>query len=143
MKMLPGLGKMASQLEEKGMDESIMRRQEAIILSMTPMERAKPQLLNANRKKRIAAGSGTSVQDINRLVKQLQQMQTVMKRMRKMGMGKMMGMMKGMMGSQDAALLEQSMDPDLLANEMAGMKHGGGLNPADFLGPNPFLKGKK
>lgn len=143
MKMLPGLGKMAGQLQENGMDDSMMRRQEAIILSMTPEERSKPQILNANRKKRIAAGSGTSVQEINRIIKQLQQMQTVMKRMRKMGMGKMMGMMKGMMGSQDAALLEQSMDPDLLAKEMAGMKQGGGLNPADFLGPNPFLKGKR
>ena len=138
MKMLPGLSGMASQLEGKGMDDKVIKRQEAIILSMTPEERAKPQLLNAKRKIRIAAGSGTSVQDINRSVKQLQQMQTVMKRMKKMGMGKMMGMMKGMMGSQDAAMLEKSMDPDALRDMM-----GPGMNPNDILGSNPFLKGKR
>jgi len=139
MKMLPGLSGMAAQMEEKGMDDKVMKRQEAIILSMTTEERAKPQILNAKRKIRIAAGSGTSVQDINRSVKQLQQMQTVMKRMKKMGMGKMMGMMKGMMGSQDAAMLEKSMDPDALARDMMGS----GMNPSDFLGSNPFLKGKR
>lgn len=128
MKMLPGLSGMAAQMEEKGLDEKIMARQEAIILSMTPEERAKPQILNAKRKIRIAAGSGTTVQDINRSIKQLQQMQTMMKRMKKMGMGKMMGMMKGMMGPQDAAMLEEGMMD---------------MNPNDVLGPNPFLKGKR
>jgi signal recognition particle subunit SRP54 len=137
MKMMPGMGKMAGQLEEAGVDDSMLKRQEAIIYSMTKKERAKPELLNASRKKRIAAGSGTSVQDINRLVKQQQQMQTVMKRMRKMGMGKMMSMMKGMMGEQDAALLEQSMDPDALAKDMMGVQQGGG-NP---IGSNPFAGG--
>jgi signal recognition particle subunit SRP54 len=137
MKMMPGMGKMGGQLEEAGVDDSMLKRQEAIIYSMTKKERAKPELLNASRKKRIAAGSGTSVQDINRLVKQQQQMQTVMKRMRKMGMGKMMSMMKGMMGEQDAALLEQSMDPDALAKDMMGVQQGGG-NP---IGSNPFAGG--
>ncbi len=135
MKMLPGLGKMVSQMEQAGMDDSILRRQEAMILSMTPAERAKPKLLNASRRKRIAAGSGMSVQDVNRLVKQLEQMQTVMKRMKKMGMGKMMGMMKDMMGEQDAEMLMQSMDADALAKDMAKSKDG------DVLGANPFLSG--
>lgn len=142
MKMLPGLSGMAAQLEEKGMDDKVLKRQEAIILSMTAEERRKPQILNASRKKRIAAGSGTSVQDINRSIKQLQQMQTMMKRMKKMGMGKMMGMMKGMMGSQDQAMLDESMMKDLppgLARQMGDMK----FNPNDLLGANPFLKGKK
>ncbi len=128
-KMLPGIGKMAAQLEGK-MDESVMKRQEAIILSMTKMERAKPQLMNASRRRRIAEGSGTSVQDVNKLCKQQADMQTMMKRMKKMGMGKMMGMMKGMMGEKDAAMLEAGM-----AEEAAA---GGGL---PNLGPNPFAGG--
>jgi signal recognition particle subunit SRP54 len=134
MKMLPGLGNMMGQLEAAGVDESIFKKQEAIILSMTKAEREKPDLLNAKRKQRIAAGSGTTVQDINRLSKQLQQMQTVMKRMKKMGMGGMMKQMKGLMGGQDAALLDQAMDPDALAGDMAAM----GQDSGSLLGPNPF-----
>ena len=135
MKMLPGLGKMASQMEEAGMDDSVLKRQEAMILSMTPEEREKPKTLNASRRKRIAAGAGMTVQDVNKLVKQLEQMQTVMKRMKKMGMGKMMGMMKNMMGDQDAEMLMKSMDPDALAKDMAGLDEQGPL------GDNPFLPG--
>src|SRR5690606_13381088 len=115
-------GKIASQLEQSGMDDSMIKQQEAIILSMTLEERSNPKLLNASRRKRIAAGSGTSVQDVNRLAKQQDQMQKVMKKMKKMGMGKMMGMMKGMMGDADAQMLAQSMDPDALAEDMAGLK---------------------
>jgi signal recognition particle subunit SRP54 len=129
VKMLPGLGKMASQLEGK-MDGNVMKRQEAIILSMTKTEREKPQLLNASRRRRIAEGSGTSVQDVNKLCKQQADMQTMMKRMKKMGMGKMMGMMKGMMGDRDQMLLDESM-----AEEMAA----GGTLPD--LGANPFANG--
>jgi signal recognition particle subunit SRP54 len=92
-------------------------------------ERSRPVLLNASRKRRIAAGSGTTVQDINKLYKQLQDMQTVMKRMKKMGMGKMMGMMQGMMGEKDQALIAESMK--------------GNADPRDLLGANPFLKGKR
>ncbi len=135
MKMMPGMGKMAGQLDEMGVDDSMLKRQEAIIYSMTKKEREKPDLLNASRRKRIAAGSGTSVQEINRLVKQQQQMQTMMKRMRKMGMGKMMGMVKGMMGDDAAALMGQSMDPNALAEDMAGLQDQGAL------GPNPFDNG--
>lgn len=135
MKMLPGLGKMAAQMEEAGMDDKILRHQEAIILSMTPEEREKPQLMNAKRKKRIAAGSGTTVQIVNQLLKQHQQMQTVMKKMKKMGMGKMMGMMKGMMGEKDAEAMMQGMNPEALAREM------GGMDKNDPLGPNPFAQG--
>ena len=116
-----------------------------VILSMTLQERAKPGLLNASRRKRIAAGSGTSVQEINKLVKQLEQMQTVMKRMRKMGLGNMMGMMKNMMSGPDAEMLAQSMgqqgmeglDPEALKSM------GLGDMPSGPLGPNPFLPGGK
>lgn len=135
LKMLPGIGKMAGQLEAAGVDDKMIKRQEAIILSMTPKERAKPELLNASRKRRIAEGSGTSVQEINKLAKQQQQMQMVMKRMKKMGMGGMMKQMKSLMGDKDAALLDQAMDPDALAADMAENKADGGL------GPNPFAPG--
>ena len=118
------------------MDDSILKHQEALILSMTPEEREKPKLLNASRRKRIAAGAGMTVQDVNKLVKQLEQMQTVMKRMKKMGMGNMMGMMKNMMGEKDAELLAQSMDPDALAEDMVRAK-----NSDNPLGSNPFLQG--
>lgn len=147
MKMLPGLGKMAKQIEEAGLDDTIMKQQEAIILSMTMAEREKPKLLNASRRKRIAAGSGTSVQEINKLVKQLEQMQTVMKRMKKMGMGNMMGMMKKMMGDDGAEAMMKSMDPDALAQSMSDAESGGplGANPFEGstatgggLGANPF-----
>ena len=131
MKMLPGIGKMAKQLEDAGMGDDALKYQEAIIQSMTPAERAKPALLNASRKKRIAAGSGTTVQEINKLCKQLQQMQTMMKRMKKMGMGNMMGMMKGMMGEKDAEAMMQSMDPNALADDMTKSNN----TP---LGENPF-----
>ncbi len=124
-KMLPGLSKMAAQIEGK-VDPKMMKRQEAIILSMTKHERAKPQLLNASRRRRIADGSGTSVQDVNKLCKQQADMQTMMKRMKKMGMGKMMGMMKGMMGDRDQMLLDESMAQEMAAGTMPN------------LGPNPF-----
>ncbi len=137
MKLLPGLGKVAAQLDSSKLDDGLLRRQEAIILSMTPGERAKPQVLNAKRKIRIAAGSGTTVQDVNRLYKQLQDMQTAMKRIKKMGMGKMMGMMKGMVGDQDAELLAKSMDPELLAQDMTKL----GQDVESPLGANPFLPG--
>ena len=134
MKMMPGLGNMTKALEGK-MDESIVKYQEAIILSMTAAEREKPTLMNASRKKRIAAGSGTDVQTINKLIKQQQQMQTVMKRIKKMGMGNMMKQMKGLMGGKgdELEMMAQSMDPDGLAADMAG-----GAPP---LGANPFEGG--
>ena len=136
MKMMPGLSGMAGKMDEAGLDDSFVKKQEAIIQSMTPTEREKPDLLNASRKKRIAAGSGTSVQEINKMVKQLKQMQTMMKRMKKMGMGKMMGMMKDMMGGKadDFELMAKSMDPDALGADMEGAQGG--------LGPNPFAGGQ-
>ncbi len=67
------------------MDESPLIRQEAIIQSMTPKERRNAKLLNASRKRRIAQGSGTTVQDVNRLLKQFKQMSSMMKKVSKMG----------------------------------------------------------
>ena len=70
---------------------------EAIINSMTPGERARPEIIKGSRKKRIAAGSGTQIQDVNRMLKQFTQMQKMMKKMSGGGMHKMMKRMKGMM----------------------------------------------
>ena len=90
MGMLPGVGKMQKQMAEANLDEGMIRRQEAIILSMTPDERVRPKLIQASRKRRIAAGSGTSVQDVNKLMKQLITMNKMMKKMGKMGQKGMM-----------------------------------------------------
>ena len=83
--MLPGIGKVKKQMAAADIDDTLIKRQEAIILSMTPQERRRPALVKASRKKRIAAGSGTTVQEINKLLKQYQQMHTMMKKMKKMG----------------------------------------------------------
>lgn len=106
MKMLPGLSKFSDQIDEANLDNSIIKRQEAIILSMTKQERSKPNLLNASRRRRIAEGSGTTVQDVNKVVKQFEQMEQMMKRMRKMGLGGMMGAMKGLLGKDDQERLD-------------------------------------
>ncbi len=92
MNMLPGIGKMKNQMAEANLDESVVKRQEAIIQSMTPQERSRPKVIQASRKRRIAAGSGTSVQDVNKLLKQFQMMNKMMKKMGKMGKK---GMMRG------------------------------------------------
>ena len=81
--MLPGMGKIKSKLDTANLDETILKRQQAIIGSMTKPERKNPKLLNASRKKRVAAGSGTDVQDINKLVKMHRQMTDMMKAMGK------------------------------------------------------------
>ena len=83
--MLPGVAKVKQQLSEAQIDDRMIARQLAIISSMTPKERRNPQILHASRKRRIAAGSGTAVPEINRLLKQYQQMQIMMKRVKKMG----------------------------------------------------------
>ena len=90
LSMLPGVGKLKKQLGEANIDEGIVKRQEAIISSMTKSERRNPKLLNGSRRRRIAGGSGTSVQEINRLMKQYQDMSGMMKRMKKLGQKGMM-----------------------------------------------------
>mgnify|MGYP001286972104 FL=1 len=85
MELLPGVAKAKKQMAEAKIDESALLHQEAIISSMTPKERARPKLIHASRKKRIAKGSGTSIQDVNKLLKQYQTMRKMMKRMSKMG----------------------------------------------------------
>jgi signal recognition particle subunit SRP54 len=85
MGMLPGIGKIKNQLKEANIDERMLKRQEAIIGSMTKAERRDVRLLNGSRRRRIALGSGTTVQDVNRLLKQYQEMQAMMKKVKKLG----------------------------------------------------------
>lgn len=97
--MIPGLGKLKSAIGNANMNEDMLKRQEAIILSMTASERKNFKLINGSRRKRIAAGSGTTVQDINRLLKQFQEMSKMMKKfggmdqksMLRSGIGKLLG----------------------------------------------------
>lgn len=91
--MIPGMG--AKQMKNTSVDEKAIPRSMAIIRSMTAKERKNPSLLNASRRKRIAAGSGTSVQDVNRLMNQFEQTQKMMKQFGKMSKGRMPGFGKG------------------------------------------------
>ncbi len=93
LKLIPG----ASQINESQIDEKQLSKIEAIICSMTPKEKRNPDLLNASRRKRIAAGSGTPVQDVNKLMRQFEDMRAMMKKMTKGGMGKK-GFGRGMPG---------------------------------------------
>ena len=121
MKLMPGMGKMKKQLDAAGgIDDRLIKQQQAIILSMTPEERKKPQLLKASRKKRIAAGSGMSVQEVNKLLKMHRQMSDMMKKMGKGGMAGMAAQMAGMPGMPK------------MPGGMMGGKKGGVPNPADM-----------
>ena len=91
MGMIPGLSKMKKQIAEAKIDDKMIARQEAILSSMTPSERERPKLLNGSRRRRIAAGSGTSVPEVNRLLKQHKQMGLMMKKMGKMDKKGMLG----------------------------------------------------
>ncbi|WP_350335612.1 signal recognition particle protein [Coralliovum pocilloporae] len=154
LSMMPGIGKMKKQLAAANMDDGIIKRQVAIIQSMTKKERSNPKILNANRKKRVAAGSGTSVQDINKLLKMHRQMSDMMK---KLGKGKGGGMLGGLFGGGmpniDPAELEamaKSGDmpqmPDLSKGLPGGLPPGlpGGLpGMGGFPGLPGLGKGKK
>jgi signal recognition particle subunit SRP54 len=96
--MLPGIGKMKKQLDASGLDDKMFKQQVAIINSMTKQERRHPKILAASRKKRIAAGSGTDVSDVNKLLKMHRQMADMMKMVSKGkgGLGKLFGLGGGM-----------------------------------------------
>ena len=95
MNFLPGIGKIKDQLSKANIDEKVIARQEAIILSMTRQERREPDLLKARRKLRVAAGAGVEVSDVNKLLKQYEQMRDMMKQMQKLqksgGLGSLLG----------------------------------------------------
>lgn len=96
MDKLPGVGGLPADVKSKVNDKDLLRL-EAIISSMTPHERKMPQVINGSRKRRIANGSGTQIQDVNRLLKQFGQMQKMMKKMSKGGMNKMLSALKSKM----------------------------------------------
>lgn len=96
MSKLPGAGQLPANVKSQ-MDDSVLVRMEAIINSMTFKERAQPEIIKGSRKRRIATGCGLQVQDVNRMLKQFDDMQRMMKKMKKGGMAKMLRGMKGMM----------------------------------------------
>lgn len=113
--MLPGLGKMKKQIDSASFDDRLIKRQQAIISSMTREERRNPKLLNASRKKRVAAGSGTSVQEINKLVKLHRQIADLMK-----SVGKRKGL-ASLFGNTDAQLAGQLLQPGGPSRGLSGL----------------------
>jgi signal recognition particle subunit SRP54 len=115
MGMLPGVAKMKNQLAAANLDERLLKRQVAAIDSMTPRERKNPDILKASRKKRIAAGSGTKVEDINRMLKMHRTMADVMKAMGSgkrgpmAGIANMLGLGGGMPSPEQMAKLAEKM----------------------------------
>lgn len=131
--MMPGMKKAKAAMAQSGMDDKVLLRMDAIIGSMTPKEREKPELLNAKRKIRVAKGSGTQVQDVNKLLKMHQEMAKAMKQIKKMGGLKGLGALFGK-GGLGAAMpgLDQQMGPGGLGG-MGGMG-GGGMSGLPGLG---------
>lgn len=136
MGMMPGMSRMSKQLDEAGLDDRVLRRQIALINSMTKKERRSPDLLQASRKRRIAAGAGLEVSDLNKLLKMHRQMADVMKKMG--GMGKK-GLLRGGLG----ALLGKGAPPGGLPGGLPGGFPGGGLPPGAALPPGLAGLGRK
>ncbi len=138
MGMLPGAAKMKAQMADANIDDRMITRQEAIISSMTRAERKKPDLLNASRKRRVAAGAGVEVQDINRLLKQHRQMADAVKALSRGG-GKNLQKMAAMMGlgggGPDMARLKTmgggklAPDPEQLKSMLPGLGGPGASEP--------------
>ncbi|GAB1480170.1 signal recognition particle protein [Paracoccaceae bacterium] len=124
MGMLPGMGGMAKKAEEAGFNDKMLKRQIALINSMTKKERANPDLLAASRKKRIAAGAGLDVSDLNKLLKQHKQMADMMKKFGKGGMMKQVA--KQMMGKGGMPDISK-MSPEEMAEAAKGVQQGMGM----------------
>jgi signal recognition particle subunit SRP54 len=140
MGMMPGMAKMKNQIASANLDDRVLKRQVAIIDSMTPKERRNPDLLKASRKKRIAAGAGTKVEDVNKLLKMHRTMADVMKAMGGgakrgplAGLANMMGFGGGMPSPEEMAKLAEKMPgglpPGGLPPGMPGLPGAGGLPP--------------
>ncbi|WP_428698653.1 signal recognition particle protein [Stappia sp.] len=138
MGMMPGVGKLKKQLDGANIDDRVIKRQVAIIQSMTPQERRKPDLLKASRKKRIAGGSGVDVADVNKLLKMHRQMADMMKQM---GKGKgMLGKMMGGLGMPGAGGGMPNIDPKELERMAQSGQLPGNL-PGGLPGQMPGLPG--
>jgi len=141
MGMMPGMAKMQKQLDQAGMDDSVIKRQIALINSMTKKERANPDLMQASRKKRVAAGAGQDVSDLNKLLKMHRQMADAMKKLGKMGtkgllrggLGALMGKGGGMPPGMDPSAMDpKAMEEAVRKMGMGGM--GGGMLPPGLSG---------
>jgi signal recognition particle subunit SRP54 len=145
MGLLPGVQKVKKQIAESGIDDRIFRRQQAIISSMTKEERKKPDILAASRKRRIAAGAGVDVAEVNRLLKQHRQMADMFKAMSKDG-GKGLARMAQMMGGGDMARLKNmgggkmpQPDPNAAGGQgLPGLPGLPGLGTGGDAKPNPL-----
>jgi len=153
--MLPGIGKMKKQIDSASLDDDVFKHQMAIISSMTPKERRNPKMLQASRKKRIAAGSGTSVQEVNKLLKMHRQMADMMKQASKGkgGLAKMFGLGGGggmseptpeMIEAAKSGKMPGGMPPGMggMPGGMPGLP-GSGQMPKGFPGGLPGLPGRK
>jgi signal recognition particle subunit SRP54 len=131
MGMMPGMGKMKKQMDAAGMDDKILKRQIALINSMTKRERANPKLLQASRKKRIAKGAGLEVSELNKLLKMQRQMGDMMKKMGKMGKKGLMRQGLGALMGKGGGNMQQGM-PGTPPGGLPGL--GGGGLPSDLSG---------
>ncbi len=131
MGMMPGMGKMKKQMDAAGMDDKILKRQIALINSMTKRERANPKLLQASRKKRIAKGAGLEVSELNKLMKMQRQMGDMMKKMGKMGKKGLMRQGLGALMGKGGGNMQQGM-PGTPPGGLPGL--GGGGLPSDLSG---------
>jgi signal recognition particle subunit SRP54 len=138
MGLLPGVGKVKKQIDALGIDDQVFKHQAAIISSMTPKERRNPDVLKASRKKRIAAGSGTRVEEVNKLLKMHRQMADMMK-----AMGKNKGLMGRMMGGLGMGGGAPEIDPAALERlaKSGGMPGGLPGLPSGLGGGLPNLPG--
>jgi signal recognition particle subunit SRP54 len=154
MGMLPGIAKMKNQLAAANLDERVLKRQLAVIDSMTPKERRSPDILKASRKRRIAAGSGTKVEDINRMLKMHRTMADVMKAMGggkrgpMAGLANMLGLGGAMPSAEEMAKLAQKMPGALPGLPGGGAQLPGGMPglpglPPNFPGGLPSIGGGK
>jgi signal recognition particle subunit SRP54 len=143
MSMLPGIGKLQKQMEAHNFDDKVIAKQEAIIYSMTKKERSNVGLLNASRRKRIASGSGSSVHEVNRLVKQQQDMARMMKKVGKVGgMGALKNMFSGLGGNPESKMpngMPGSIEE--MQKMMGKLPMGGGANKFSGMGL-PGFSGK-
>ncbi|MFV0293939.1 MAG: signal recognition particle protein [Paracoccus sp. (in: a-proteobacteria)] len=147
MQMMPGMQKMARAAEDAGMDDTMIRRQIALINSMTKKERANPALLQASRKKRIASGAGLEVSELNRLLKMQKQMADTMKKLGKMKGGMLKQAMRAMTGKSGGLPDMADVDPSKMAEASRMLQDpkglGGQLGGAGLPGGLSGLFGKK
>jgi signal recognition particle subunit SRP54 len=126
MEMLPGVKDAKAKMAAAGIDDRVMKRKEAIIMSMTPKERRKPDLLQASRKRRIAAGAGVDVAEVNKVLKEHRNMADMMKKLGKGGLRGLAGMMGNMGGAGGMGGGGMGGAPQLSPQQMNALKNLGG-----------------